>query len=110
VPGIWPPVTLGARRYVDGGVRTTLNADLAAGAEVVLVLAPMGLVGSGPLTAGLEDALPVLGRVVAVEPSEESRAAMGANPLDPATRRPAAEAGRVQGVAEAARVRDLWKT
>jgi NTE family protein len=110
VPGIWPPVTLGERRYVDGGVRTTLNADLAAGAEVVLVLAPMGLVGSGPLTAGLEDALPLLGRVVAVEPSEESRAAMGANPLAPATRRPAAEAGRVQGVVEAAHVRDLWKT
>ena len=108
VPGIWPPVTVGDRRYVDGGVRTTLNADLAAGAEVVLVLAPMGVAGSGPLTAGLEDALPLLGRVVAVEPSEESRAAMGANPLDPATRRPAAEAGRMQGVVEAARVRDLW--
>jgi NTE family protein len=108
VPGIWPPVTLGERRYVDGGVRTTLNADLAAGADVVLVLAPMGLAGSGPLTAGLDDALPLLGRVVAIEPSEESRAAMGANPLDPATRRPAAEAGRAQGVAEAARVRDLW--
>jgi NTE family protein len=108
VPGIWPPVTLGERRYVDGGVRTTLNADLAAGADVVLVLAPMGLAGSGPLSAGLDDALPLLGRVVAIEPSEESRAAMGANPLDPATRRPAAEAGRAQGVEEAAHVRDLW--
>ena len=108
VPGIWPPVTLGERRYVDGGVRTTLNADLAAGADVVLVLAPMGVAGSGPLTAGLDDALERLGRVVAIEPSDEARAAMGANPLDPATRRPAAEAGRTQGVAEAARVRDLW--
>jgi NTE family protein len=108
VPGIWPPVTLGERRYVDGGVRTTLNADLAAGADVVLVLAPMGLAGSGPLTAGLDDALPLLGRVVAIEPSDESRAAMGANPLDPATRRPAAGAGRAQGVEEAAHVRDLW--
>jgi NTE family protein len=74
----------------------------------VLVLAPMGLPGSGPLTAGLDDALPLLGRVVAIEPSDESRAAMGANPLDPATRRPAAEAGRAQGVEEAAHVRDLW--
>lgn len=110
VPGIWPPVTLGERRYVDGGVRTTLNADLAAGADVVVVLAPMGLAGSGPLTAGLDDALPLLGRVVAIEPSEDARAAIGANPLDPATRRPAAEAGRMQGVAEAARVRDLWTT
>jgi NTE family protein len=108
VPGIWPPVTLGERRYIDGGVRTTLNADLAAGADAVLVLAPMGLAGSGPLTAGLEDASAQLGRVVAVEPSAEARAAIGANPLDPATRRPAAEAGRTQGAAEAARISELW--
>lgn len=108
VPGIWPPVTIGGRRYVDGGARTALNADLAAGADAVLVLAPMGLAGSGPLTAGLDDALPLLGRVVAIEPDEPSRAAMGANPLDPATRAPAAEAGRVQGRAEATRVRELW--
>ena len=108
VPGIWPPVTLGERRYVDGGVRTTLNADLAAGADAVLVLAPMGLAGSGPLTAGLDDARPQLGRVVAIEPSEQARDAMGANPLDPATRRPSAEAGRAQGRAEAGRVDELW--
>ena len=108
VPGIWPPVTLGERRCIDGGVRTTLNADLAAGAAAVLVLAPMGVAGSGPLTAGLDDALPQLGRVVALEPSEEARAAIGANPLDPATRAPAAEAGRRQGVAVAGRVGELW--
>ncbi|MET8467240.1 patatin-like phospholipase family protein, partial [Micromonospora zamorensis] len=40
VPGVWPPVTIGARRFVDGGMRSTVNADLAAGAERVLVLAP----------------------------------------------------------------------
>ena len=108
VPGVWPPVTLGDRRYIDGGARTTLNADLAAGAERTLVLAPMGLVGSGPLSAGLDDALPLLDRVLALEPSEQARAAFGANPLDPATRRPSAEAGRVQGRAEAERVRDFW--
>jgi NTE family protein len=108
VPGIWPPVTLGERRYIDGGVRTTLNADLAIGADAVLVLAPMGLAGTGPLTAGLDDVLPKLGRVLAVEPSDEAREAIGANPLDPATRRPAAEAGRKQGGSEAARVRELW--
>ncbi|WP_063741440.1 patatin-like phospholipase family protein [Saccharothrix syringae] len=32
VPGVWPPVTTGGRRYVDGGVRSAENADLAAGA------------------------------------------------------------------------------
>ena len=41
VPGVWPPVTIGDRRYVDGGVRSAVNADLAAGAEAVVVLAPV---------------------------------------------------------------------
>ena len=109
VPGVWPPVTLGDRRYIDGGARTTLNADLAAGADRTLVLAPMGLAGTGPLSAGYEDALPLLDRVLAIEPSEQARAAFGANPLDPATRRPSAEAGRAQGPVEAERLRDFWQ-
>lgn len=108
VPGIWPPVTLGGRRYVDGGVRTTLNADLAAGSSAVLVLAPMGVDGSGPLTAGLDDARPLLGRVLALTPDQPSLAAMGANPLDPATRAPAAAAGRAQGLAASDAVRGFW--
>lgn len=111
VPGVWPPVVLGERHYIDGGVRTALNADLAAGSSAVLVLAPMGLLGSGPLTAGLEEALPLLersGRVLAIEPDDASRVAMGSNPLDPATRGPAAVAGRAQAVSTAAAVRQLW--
>src|SRR3984957_1799820 len=31
VPGVWPPVTLDDRRYMDGGVRSSDNADLARG-------------------------------------------------------------------------------
>src|SRR5262249_32647760 len=31
VPGVWPPVTINGRRYVDGGVRSAANVDLAAG-------------------------------------------------------------------------------
>ena len=108
VPGVWPPVTLGERRYVDGGVATVLNADLAAGADRVLVLAPMGIAGTGPLTAGLDDARPLLGEVLALVPDEASAAAIGSNPLDPATRAPAAQAGRAQGRAEAAAVRTFW--
>jgi NTE family protein len=111
VPGVWPPVTLGGRRYIDGGVRTAVNADLAAGASRVLVVAPMGLAGSGPLTAGMDDARPLIqasGRLVEIEPDEASRAAMGVNPLDPATREPAARAGRAQAAQLADVVRDLW--
>jgi NTE family protein len=31
VPGVWSLVTLGERRFMDGGMRTIANADLAHG-------------------------------------------------------------------------------
>jgi NTE family protein len=34
VPGIWPPITINGERYIDGGVRSMLNADLAMGSDV----------------------------------------------------------------------------
>lgn len=101
VPGVWPPVTIGDRRYVDGGVRSIANADYAAGASRVLVIVPMGASEPFPSDRPLErtvDELRARGAEVAVvEPDEASRDAIGANALDPATRRPAAEAGRAQG-------------
>ncbi|GAC1445455.1 MAG: patatin-like phospholipase family protein [Mycobacteriales bacterium] len=111
VPGVWPPVALGERLCIDGGVRSALNADLAAPSAAVLVLAPMGLAGAGPLGAGLEQARGLLertGRVLAVEPDAAARHAIGANPLDPTTREPAARAGRAQAASAAAAVRRLW--
>ena len=43
-------------------------------------------------------------RVEVITPDADSRAAMGTNPMDPATRIPAARAGFAQGKQEAARV------
>ena len=40
VPGVFPAVEVGGRRYVDGGLRSIANADLAAGHRRVLVLSP----------------------------------------------------------------------
>lgn len=101
VPGVWPPVTIGGRRYVDGGVRSIANADYAVGASRVLVIVPMGAVEPFPSDKPLDQAVGELrahgAEVAVVEPDEASRAAIGANPLDPSTRRPAAEAGRLQG-------------
>ena len=101
VPGVWPPVTIGGRRYMDGGVRSADNADLAAGAGRVTVISPLGLnspLGTGtPLRevlAGLKDGGAA---VTLLSPDEAATEAIGANPLDPATRVPAATAGRAQG-------------
>lgn len=38
VPLSCPPVTINGRRYMDGGLRTPLNADLAAGHERAVVI------------------------------------------------------------------------
>lgn len=101
VPGVWPPVTIEGRRYVDGGVRSIANADYAAGASRVLLLVPMGAVEPFPSDTPLEQTVARLraegAEVAVIEPDEASKTAIGPNPLDPATRGPAAEAGRAQG-------------
>ena len=108
VPGVWPPVSIGDRRYIDGGVRSPANADLAAGHERVLVLSPMNpamAAGQAEEVAALEQAG---SRVVVVQADAEALAAIGDNPLDPARRGAAVDAGLRQGRATGDAVRDLW--
>ena len=106
VPGVWPPVTIGDRRYVDGGARSLSNVDLAAGCDPVVILSPAAPDQPGLGARTLADELEALGgsRVHVIAADEAATAAFGTNPLDPATRRPAAEAGRAQGRAEASRL------
>lgn len=109
VPGIWPPVTIDGRRYVDGGIRTSTNVDLAAGHDAVLVLAPVA--DLGPPDPAISKAVAKVekkSRVLTLRPDEASMAAMGANPLDPSTAKPAAQAGRAQAAQVVGDVRDLW--
>ena len=101
VPGIWPPVTIGGRRYMDGGVRSSDNADLAQGAARIVVVSPLGMDSPLPTPMPLREVVASLrdggAHVTVLSPDDASRTAIGANPLDPATRVPAAEAGRAQG-------------
>jgi NTE family protein len=101
VPGVWPPVTIEGRRYMDGGVRSADNADLAAGAERVLVISPLGVDSPFPTPMPLREVLADLkdggATVTVISPDKASATAIGVNPLDPATRAPAATAGRAQG-------------
>ena len=93
VPGVWPPVLIGGRTFVDGAVRSAVNASLAAGDATVLVLAPQ----PGP---GIDREIGRLGpethaEVVVADP--DSVLAFGANPLDTATGPACVEAGLRQG-------------
>jgi NTE family protein len=109
VPGVWPPVTINGRRFVDGGVRSSANADLAAGYDRVLVLAPI-TAGGGPIPKLADQATELRrgGQVSVVVPDQAARRAIGRNVLDPAHRAPAARAGRAQGEAVAAAVAGVW--
>lgn len=114
VPGIWPPVSIGGRRYIDGGIGSVTNADLAVGSDRVLVIVP--LPDAAPSDAGAdpfnrlpaETELLAPAQVLAVYADAASVAAFGTNPLSPATRGPAARAGRDVGRAAAAQVADFW--
>ena len=111
VPGIWPPVTIAGRRYMDGGVRSATNADLVRGFERIVILNPLGEAANylGAGTASEAAALQREGsQVRVIEPNAASAAAIGLNPLDPATREPSALAGRAQGRELAKSVAALW--
>jgi NTE family protein len=101
VPGIWPPVTIGGRRYMDGGVRSGDNADLARDAARIVVVSPLGVDSPLPTPMPLREVIARLRHdgadVTVLSPDEASRAVMGTNPLDPATRALIAAAGRAQG-------------
>jgi NTE family protein len=101
VPGIWPPVTIDGRRYMDGGVRSSDNADLALGYARTLIVSPMGTARPEVTGDTLEQQIEALksagGKTYLVEPDEASKSAIGLNPLAPETRIPAAKAGRRQG-------------
>lgn len=120
VPGIFPPITIDGRRYIDGGMKSATNADLAAGYERVVVVS---------VTSGMEraSAFPALaerakkrmdaelaaitdagGEHLLVAPDDASRAAMGTNIMDFKRRGEIADAGVAQGRRDAARLRAFW--
>src|ERR1700678_2067081 len=121
LPGVVPTHNINGTRYINGGVRSAENADLASGYANVVVLSPLGG-RSGTLPAGQFEGIrrsPEWGtdlasqvealrkqgsRVEVITPDADSRAAMGTNQMDPATRIPAARAGFAQGKQEVTRV------
>ena len=100
MPGAWPVVAIDGRRYMDGGVRSTINLDVAADCDAAVLLVPAGG-GAGAEIAGYR------GRAAAVLADDTALAAFGHNPLDPACRVPSAQAGRVQGRAVAAQLTEF---
>jgi NTE family protein len=127
LPGLVPTHSINGTHYINGGVRSSDNADLASGYANVVVLSPFGGRSQTPPEPGADPAGQFEGlrrppewgtdlasqvealrkqgsHVEVITPDADSRAAMGTNQMDPATRIPAARAGSAQGKQEAARV------
>jgi NTE family protein len=122
VPMVFPPVTIAGARYMDGGMRTPLNADLAAGHAAVIVVSCLAMA----LPAGIRD--PVFDATAAQIETElavlrEGGAAVevigpgaeflevsgwGAELMNPSRVAGAYEAGVRQAAVEAGRLRALW--
>jgi NTE family protein len=109
VPGIWPVVEIDGHRYMDGGMRSGSNADLAAGADPVLIITPsteQTPMGPAVPTSEFDALAPARVHVIYADPA--SIASFGTNPLDPASRKPAALAGRALGRSVAGEIAAFW--
>jgi NTE family protein len=117
VPGIYPPISFRGHRYIDGGMRSPTNADLAKCYGVVIVVAvtikSMPSFVADVFNRRFEAELQALrdsgSRVEVITPDEESCAAFSMNLMDASRRQPSAEAGLKQGRNEAARLIGIWR-
>ena len=114
VPGVFPAITLNGRKYMDGGMRSATNADLAKGHAKTLVIAVR--LGAGAfaerMMKPLERELAVLreagGAAELIVPDDASAEAFGGNLMNPRHRPAAARAGLDQGRRIAEGLRAFW--
>jgi NTE family protein len=109
VPGVYEPISFRGRRYMDGGMRSGANVDLAKGYDVVVVVA-LPMRSAQDVSDAFRSEIQFLrdsgSQVEVIVPDEQSRAALGPTRADPLQRRPSAEAGLRQGRIEASRI--IW--
>lgn len=113
VPSVFPLVPVDGHPYMDGGMRSSTNADVAAGHDRVLVVscAPEGpFKPYGPVLDVAAAQLREEGsQVLVVQADAASTRAFGGNVLDPATSEPSFRAGLAQAKAVAAEVAAFWR-
>ncbi|MBW8761789.1 MAG: patatin-like phospholipase family protein [Microbacterium sp.] len=106
---------IGDERYIDGGYRRNENADLAAGADRVLVLSPFGGHTRHPLSWGTDLAAQVAelraagSRVETVFPGEGTERMLGATAMDLSLRAEAARAGFDHGRELSGQLGGFWR-
>lgn len=113
VPGIFPPIAIGGRRWMDGGVRSSASIDAAAPYKRVLALVvriPAGAAFVDAQVARETAIVRAAGNAVdVITPDPTALEVFGANLMDARNRKAIAEAGFAQGLREADRVHALWQ-
>lgn len=97
-----PPMSFAGQHYIDGGYYSSDNADLAIGYERVLILAlrsPPGAMRLVSIEAGVAELRAAGSEVEVVHPDDDTVAALipTGGQMNPASGKPAAVAGRLQG-------------
>src|SRR5579872_53247 len=116
LPGVFAPVTIDGHRYMDGGVRSVTNADLAKGCKVAVILAPTAGLDdpiAKDFTFFLADEMRTLRdngcKVELIAPDPASIKAFGASIGDEHHRAQPLEAGRTQGRNKASALAAFWR-
>jgi NTE family protein len=118
VPGLFPPVTINGRHYMDGGILNHLNAAAAPPADALVALSchPLGPRSteddSAPTAShvGVDDELAELGKTahMALVTPDFSRITYPANMMDLVLAAHAFQVGEQQAAQEAAVIQALW--
>jgi NTE family protein len=118
VPGLFPAVEIGGRRYTDGGVRSWTSADvvLADKPERVLILAPAGVLGErgvrGLAARQLQHEMQQLrdaGVEVELVTMDDGAQKAGPNWMDPSGVPAVTEAAAAHATRIAPELADWWK-
>lgn len=118
IPGMFPPIAINGRRFMDGGVRSGTSADLLVpeAPERVIVIAPIcaGTAGFGALAERcldreVEQLRAVGSAVTRIIPLADEKTAFGPDLMDSAYEQPAQEAGYARGLLLAGTLRETWE-
>jgi NTE family protein len=119
VPGLFAPITINGRRYMDGGMRSGTNADLASGHDRVLIISLLGAVGArapqnvrltreGQFDSEIATLTDSGSLIEVIEADEAAAEMMGLNLMDRSVIPAAVGEGIRQGEAAASRVLEFW--
>jgi NTE family protein len=98
MPGVYPPITVDGRRYMDGALAGGSNADLAAGADPLVVVEPLAHLFAADAAPGVLRVVPDRATIEAFGPDLHDRAAWPAS----------YEAGVRQAADAAEDIRNAW--